>query len=148
MRALLLFPSQTALPGYPAPITHPLAVCSIVPRCIDTRCKPAAFQLHFCSNCSVSAHLSNILATVLPILLSLLIRYLTGKRLPKPVVTPLVGAITPVVWVILFIIGMGAGAAFSTLASGMQVLPQPAIYAFTLSALVFACLLPLPRSGR
>src|SRR5690554_2728497 len=95
----------------------------------------------------MSAHLSNIFATVLPILLSLLIGYLTGKRLPKPVVTPLVGAITPVVWVILFIIGMESGAAFSTLASGMQVLKQSAIYAFTLSAVVFACLLPLNRSG-
>src|SRR5690554_2253078 len=111
---------------------------------MPARCVPASLPIE---TCSVSAHLSNIFATVLPILLSLLIGYLTGKRLPKPVVTPLVGAITPVVWVILFIIGMESGAAFSTLASGMQVLKQSAIYAFTLSAVVFVCLLPLNRSG-
>ena len=95
----------------------------------------------------VPAQLSNISAAILPILLSLLVGYLVGKRLPKPVVLPMIRSITPVVWIILFVIGLESGAAFSSLASGMQVLKQAAIYAFTISAVVFVCLLPLNRRG-
>lgn len=97
--------------------------------------------------CSVSAQLSNILAAILPILLSLLAGYLVGKRLPRPAVKPMIRCITPVVWIILFVIGLDSGAAFSSLASGMQVLKQAAIYAFTISAVVFICILPLNRRG-
>lgn len=102
------------------------------------------FSMKFCS---VSAQLSNILAAILPILLSLLVGYLVGKRLPKPVVKPLLRCITPVVWIILFVIGLDSGATFSSLASGMEVLKQSAIYAFIISAVVFACLMPLNRPG-
>lgn len=89
--------------------------------------------------------LSNIFATVLPIVLYLLAGYLVGKRLPKPLIKPMIGGITPVVWVILFVIGLESGEAFSSFASGIHVLKQAALYAFTLSAVVFVCILPFNR---
>src|SRR5690606_22303475 len=46
-----------------------------------------------------------------------------------------------------FVIGLDSGAAFSSLASGMQVLKQAAIYAFPISAVVLVCLMPLNRPG-
>ena len=84
----------------------------------------------------MSSQLTHIFATVVPIVLYLLAGYLVGKRLPKAAVKPLIRGITPVVWVILFVIGLESGEAFSSFASGMQVLKQAAIYAFTLSAVV------------
>lgn len=93
----------------------------------------------------MSSQLSNIFATVLPIVLYLLAGYLVGKRLPKPLVRPMIGGITPVVWVILFVIGLESGEAFSSFASGMQVMKQAALYAFTLSAVVFVCIMPFNR---
>lgn len=91
------------------------------------------------------SQLSTIFATVLPIVLYLLAGYLVGKRLPKVALKPLIGGITPVVWVILFVIGLESGEVFSSFASGIHVLKQAAIYAFTISAVVFICLMPLNR---
>ena len=96
-------------------------------------------------SCSVLSQLSTIFATVLPIVLYLLAGYLVGKRLPKVALKPLIGGITPVVWVILFVIGLESGEVFSSFASGIHVLKQAAIYAFTISAVVFICLMPLNR---
>ncbi len=94
------------------------------------------------------APLTKILTTVLPILLYLLAGYLLGKRLTKPVIGSLVKAITPVVWVILFVIGMESGEAFSSFASGISVLKQAAIYAFTISVVVFLLLLPFNQKNQ
>lgn len=91
------------------------------------------------------SQLSHIAAAVLPILLYLLAGYLIGKRTPKPLLKPLLQGITPVVWVILFVIGLESGEAFSSLASGLSTLKHAAIYAFTISAVVFACIIPLNR---
>lgn len=91
------------------------------------------------------AQLANIFTTVLPIVLYLLAGYLLGKRLPKSLTHPLIRGITPVVWIILFVIGLKSGEAFSSFASGMQVLKQAALYAVTISAVVFVCLIPLNR---
>lgn len=96
-------------------------------------------------SCSVLSQLSTIFATVLPIVLYLLAGYLVGKRLPKVALKPLIGGITPVVWVILFVIGLESGEVFSSFASGIHVLKQATIYAFTISAVVFICLMPLNR---
>jgi len=96
----------------------------------------------------VLAPLTKILTTVLPILLYLLAGYLLGKRLTKPVIGSLVKAITPVVWVILFVIGMESGEAFSSFASGISVLKQAAIYAFTISVVVFLLLLPFNQKNQ
>lgn len=93
----------------------------------------------------MSSQLTHIFATVVPIVLYLLAGYLVGKRLPKVAVKPLIRGITPVVWVILFVIGLESGEAFSSFASGMHVLKQAAIYAFTISAVVFVCIMPLNR---
>ncbi len=94
------------------------------------------------------APLTKILTTVLPILLYLLAGYLLGKRLTQPVIGSLVKAITPVVWVILFVIGMESGEAFSSFASGISVLKQAAVYAFTISVVVFLLLLPFNRKNQ
>lgn len=91
------------------------------------------------------SQLSTIFATFLPIVLYLLAGYLVGKRLPKVTLKPLIAGITPVVWVILFVIGLQSGEVFSSFASGIHVLKQAAIYAFTISAVVFICLMPLNR---
>ncbi len=93
----------------------------------------------------MSSQLSNIFTTVLPIVLYLLAGYLVGKRLPRALNRRLISGITPVVWVILFVIGLESGEAFGSFASGLQVLKQAALYAFTLSAVVFVCILPLNR---
>lgn len=94
------------------------------------------------------AQLSNIFAAVLPILFYLLAGYLVGKRLPKALATRLIGGITPVVWVILFVIGLESGEAFSSLATGLHVLKQAATYAFTISLVVFICILPFNRRSQ
>lgn len=94
------------------------------------------------------APLTKIFTTVLPILLYLLAGYLLGKRLTKPTIGALVKAITPVVWVILFVIGMESGEAFSSFASGISVLKQAAVYAFTISVVVFLLLLPFNRKNQ
>lgn len=91
---------------------------------------------------------TKILATVLPILLCLLAGYLIGRRLAKPLIGALVKAITPVVWVILFVIGMESGEAFSSFASGISILKQSAIYAFTISAVVFVLIMPFNRKAQ
>ena len=91
------------------------------------------------------AQLSNIFTSVLPILLYLVAGYLVGKRLPLVTTKPLIRCITPVVWGILFVIGIESGEAFSSFSSGMHVLKQAAIYAFTISTVVFICILPLNR---
>ena len=96
----------------------------------------------------MSSQLSNIFYTVLPIVLYLLAGYVAGKRLPKNLSIRLIRGITPVVWVILFVIGLESGEAFSSFASGMHVLKQAAIYAFTISAVVFVCIMPLNRRSQ
>lgn len=95
----------------------------------------------------MSAQISNILAAILPLLAFLLVGYMLGKRLSKQLARPLIRCITPIVWIILFVIGLKSGAAFNSLASGAQVLKHAAIYAFTTSAMVFFCILPLNRRG-
>lgn len=94
------------------------------------------------------APLTKIFTTVLPILLYLLAGYLLGKRLSKPVIGSLVKAITPVVWVILFVIGMESGEAFSSFSSGISILKQAAVYAFTISVVVFLLILPFNRKNQ
>lgn len=84
----------------------------------------------------------NILSSVIPILLSLIVGYVLGKWLPKALSIAAIKRITPVVWVILFVIGLESGEAFSSLASGLSILKHAAIYAFTISAVVFVLILP------
>src|SRR5690554_7064667 len=82
----------------------------------------------------VTAVLYNILSSVLPILLFLVSGYALGKVLPKFIVHSAVKRITPVVWIILFVIGLESGEAFSSLAAGLSILKHAAVYAFTISA--------------
>lgn len=123
---------QPELPASPA---RRYSVASVTP---DSR-------QALCIRFSVFAQLTNIFTTILPILLYLLAGYLLGKRLPKALSRPLIRGITPVVWVILFVIGLESGEAFSSFASGIQVLQQAALYAVTISTVVFICILPLNR---
>lgn len=89
--------------------------------------------------------LSNIGSSVLPILLALVLGYGLGKYLNKAQITWLSQGITPVVWVILFVIGLESGEAFSSLKSGLSTLKHAAIYAFTISLVVFILIWPLNR---
>ncbi len=95
----------------------------------------------------MTAVLPNILSSVLPVLLFLVSGYGLGKVVPKPRVTALVKWITPVVWSILFVIGLKSGEAFSSLAAGWEILKYAALYAFSISAIVFALILPLNRQS-
>lgn len=90
----------------------------------------------------MSAVLYNILSSVVPILLFLIGGYGLGKVLPKGLALSAIKRITPVVWVILFVIGLESGEAFSSLAAGLSILKHAAIYAFTISAVVFVLILP------
>lgn len=90
----------------------------------------------------MSAVLYNILSSVVPILLFLMGGYGLGKALPKTFIHASVKCITPVVWVILFVIGLESGEAFSSLAAGLSILKDAAIYAFTISFVVFILVLP------
>ena len=76
----------------------------------------------------MSAVLYNILSSVVPILLFLIGGYGLGKALPKVFIHSSVKCITPVVWVILFVIGLESGEAFSSLAAGLSILKDAAIY--------------------
>lgn len=93
----------------------------------------------------MSAVLYNILSSVVPILLFLIGGYGLGKVLLKPLVRRAVKGITPVVWIILFVIGLESGEAFSSLASGLSILKHAAVYAFTISIIVFALIMPFNR---
>ena len=93
----------------------------------------------------MTAVLYNILSSVVPILLFLVGGYGLGKMLSKRVMHRAVKGITPVVWVILFVIGLESGEAFSSLASGLNILKHAALYAFTISVIVFALVLPFNR---
>ena len=93
----------------------------------------------------MTAVLYNILSSVVPILLFLIGGYGLGKILPKSIVRPAVKRITPVVWMILFVIGLESGEAFSSLASGLSILKHAAVYAFTISIIVFALIMPFNR---
>jgi len=93
----------------------------------------------------VTAVLHNILSSVVPILLFLVGGYAFGKVLPKGIINKTVGSITPVVWVILFVIGLESGEAFSSLAAGLSILKHASVYAFTISLVVFAIILPFNR---
>ena len=63
----------------------------------------------------------------------------------KPLVRRAVKGIAPVVWIILFVIGLESGEAFSSLASGLSILKHAAVYAFTISIIVFALIMPFNR---
>lgn len=89
--------------------------------------------------------LHNILSSVIPILLFLVGGYGLGKLLPKTIIRSAVNYITPVVWVILFVIGLESGEAFSSLAAGLSILKDASLYAFTISAVVFALIIPFNR---
>ncbi len=93
----------------------------------------------------MAAVLYNILSSVLPILLFLVSGYALGKVLPKFIVHSAVKRITPVVWIILFVIGLESGEAFSSLAAGLSILKHAAVYAFTISAVVFLLIIPFNR---
>ena len=93
----------------------------------------------------MTAVLYNILSSVVPILLFLIGGYGLGKILPKSIVHPAVKRITPVVWMILFVIGLESGEAFSSLASGLSILKHAAVYAFTISIIVFVLIMPFNR---
>lgn len=90
----------------------------------------------------MSAVLYNILSSVVPILLFLIGGYGLGKVLPKMLAHAAIKRITPVVWVILFVIGLESGEAFSSLAAGLSILKHAAIYAFSISFVVFLLILP------
>ncbi len=93
----------------------------------------------------MTAVLYNILSSVLPILLFLVSGYALGKVLPKFIVHSAVKRITLVVWIILFVIGLESGEAFSSLAAGLSILKHAAVYAFTISAVVFLLIMPFNR---
>jgi len=93
----------------------------------------------------VTAVLYNILSSVLPILLFLVSGYALGKVLPKVIVHSAVRRITPVVWIILFVIGLESGEAFSSLAAGLNILKHASVYAFTISVVVFLLIMPFNR---
>lgn len=93
----------------------------------------------------MTAVLHNILSSVLPILLFLMGGYGLGKKLPKVITHKAVKCITPVVWVILFVIGLESGEAFSSLAAGISILKHASLYAFIISAVVFFLIIPFNR---
>lgn len=93
----------------------------------------------------MTAVLHNILSSVIPILLFLVGGYGLGKMLPKAMIHRAVKYITPVVWVILFVIGLESGEAFSSLAAGISILKHASLYAFTISAVVFVLIIPFNR---
>lgn len=93
----------------------------------------------------MSAVLHNILSSVLPILLFLVGGYAVGKVLNPFIVHKAVKGITPVVWMILFVIGLESGEAFSSLAAGLSILKHASLYAVTISAVVFVLIMPFNR---
>lgn len=93
----------------------------------------------------MTAILFNILLSVLPILLFLLGGYGLGKVLPQRAIHVAIKPIAPVVWIILFVIGLESGEAFSSLAAGLSILKHASLYAFTISFVVFVLIMPFNR---
>lgn len=93
----------------------------------------------------MSVPVAKILSAVLPIVLYLLAGFLIGRRTPHWLAVRLSKGITPVVWVILFVIGMESGEAFSSFATGLSVIKQASAYALITSLVVFALLMPFNR---
>lgn len=91
------------------------------------------------------AVLAKIGYSVLPILLALVAGYILGKKTSPAIIAGLGKCITPVVWIILCIIGLESGEAFSSFSSGIATLKQAALYAFTISAVVFIVIVPFNR---
>lgn len=92
--------------------------------------------------------LSNIFASILPCLIALVGGYVTGKYLANYRFKQFfLKLITPIVWVILFTIGLESGEAFSSLSAGFTIIKQALLYAVITSALVFIIILPLNQKA-
>ncbi len=92
--------------------------------------------------------LSNIFASILPCLIALVGGYITGKCLGKSRLKQLfLKLITPIVWVILFTIGLESGQAFSSLSAGFSIVKQALLYALVTSLIVFIVILPLNQKA-
>lgn len=76
---------------------------------------------------------------VVPLLIALWLGYVLGKR----GYVALSKAITPVIWVILGLIGMQSAAVLTSMSVGLALLSKATLYASVLSMLVFVGLLPL-----
>lgn len=82
------------------------------------------------------------IASLLPLLLALLAGFLLGRLRPRLQECLLALGMRPVVWGILFLIGMASASAFTSLAAGLDILYQAVLYAGVISLLVFVFLLP------
>lgn len=86
-----------------------------------------------------------VLANILPLLLAALAGFGCGKRLNKRQLRHCARAITPVVWVLLWVIGISAGAALSSFSAGLDIFKAAASYALGTSLAVFLVLLPCTK---
>lgn len=92
--------------------------------------------------------LGNIILAVLPCLIALVAGYLVGKYIVKAASKRFfVQLITPIVWVILFTIGLESGEAFNSLAAGVDIIKKALIYALVTSVIVFIIILPLNQKA-
>lgn len=86
-----------------------------------------------------------ILTNIAPLLLAALVGFGTGKLLNTRTHHYFSRAITPVVWGILWVIGISAGAALGSFTAGLGILKVAACYALATSLATFVVLLPLAQ---
>lgn len=84
-----------------------------------------------------------LLSTVLPLLVAALTGWFLGRYLPSPVHAHIGKGIAPVVWIILWVIGVETGAVLADFQHSQTLLYQAFSYAGLSSLLVFVALWPL-----
>lgn len=95
--------------------------------------------------CFVLLALSNLLAALFPIFLTFALGFLLGKKMNAAQVRFASYGITPVMWGILWVIGVKSGEVLSHFAQGVAVLKTAAVYAGSTSAAVFFSLWALNK---
>lgn len=89
-----------------------------------------------------------IVGTVLPFILVALVGLLLAKTLPSVAVHRASRTVTPIVWGILWVIGVSTGEVLGDLSQGLNALKQGLTYALTTSACSFLLLLPLSKRSK
>ena len=89
-----------------------------------------------------------IMGTVLPFLLAALAGLVLAKTLPPVAVRRASRAVAPIVWGILWVIGVSTGEVLGSFSQGLNALKQGLTYALATSAFSFLLLLPLSKRSQ
>src|SRR5690554_1910238 len=87
--------------------------------------------------------LSTLFTTLMPLLAAVVLGVLLGRCLSAPQRALSSKALLPIVWVILWVIGISAGAVLGNLSQSLSILKTASGYALVTSLSILALLIPL-----